>query len=178
METRVKEESLDEESLIHDEIDELFDHIKNKGLEVKKRFVEKLKEVAFPYDTELNDPPMKRRRGRPKKDSTTRDPSAWEYIDKKFQAGRGRGRSRPPKVPKSSGPENNISNSSPKQGNKTSHSCQGKENESERTQVPSGRAFLYFNQITRFIAPFIIEWNSVKGDENYGYRPIAREIWE
>ncbi|GAA0173858.1 hypothetical protein LIER_27377 [Lithospermum erythrorhizon] len=114
METRVKEESLDEESLIHDEIDELFDHIKNKGLEVKKRFVEKLKEVAIPCDTELNEPPVKRRRGRPKKDSTTRDPSAFEYIDKKFQAGRDRGRSRPHKVPKSSGPKNNISNSSPK----------------------------------------------------------------
>ena len=61
----------------------LFDRMIQQPRNVKRRYIEELEKIVHPKWKNLKEPLVRQTKGRLKKNATKRDPSAWEYAEKK-----------------------------------------------------------------------------------------------
>ena len=128
----------------------LFDRMIQQPRNVKRRYIEELGKIVHPEWTNLKEPLVRQTKGRPKKNAMKRDPSAWEYAEKKYPGKSCKKRS-------------------------SSGSLHGRRQ--SRSISSHVRKFPFVNAVPKFVLPFINHYYNVKADGNCGYRSIAYFIY-
>lgn len=82
-------DSEEENKLLESLVDSMFQQPRN----VKRRYIEELEKMVHPERINIEEPPVRKTKGRSKKNSTKRDPLAWEYAEKKYLGKSYKGRS-------------------------------------------------------------------------------------
>ncbi|XP_012832751.1 PREDICTED: uncharacterized protein LOC105953623 [Erythranthe guttata] len=177
--SELPEYQVNREEIVDRHIDDLNCNLKKMNYTSKINAVASLHDIVYPSTSHLSEPSFVKTKGRPKNNSTKRDPSGWQYhIDeetiKSSCGSKVRQTSSDAKIPKAK--VERSTDGTPQSKMK----CRGSRiptQESAAPTIPAHEGIDFYSFVPRFMVRLIQDYVNVMADGNCGYRCVAKAVY-
>ncbi|XP_012841587.1 PREDICTED: uncharacterized protein LOC105961870 [Erythranthe guttata] len=177
--SELPEYQVNREEILDRQIDDLNCNLKKMNYTSKINAVVSLRGIVYPSTSHLSEPSFVKTKGRPKNNSTKRDPSGWQYhIDeetiKSSCGSKGRQTSSGAKIPKT---KVERSTDGTPQSKMKGRGSRIPTQESAAPTIPAHEGIDFYSFVPRFMVRLIQDYVNVMADGNCGYRCVAQAVY-
>ncbi|XP_012839274.1 PREDICTED: uncharacterized protein LOC105959681 [Erythranthe guttata] len=177
--SELPEYQVDPEEIVDRQIDDLNCNLKKMNYTSKINAVASLRGIVYPSTSHLSEPSFVKTKGRPKNNSTKRDPSGWQYhIDeetiKSSCGSKGRQTSSVAKIPKA---KVERSTDGTPQSKMKGRGSRIPTQESAAPTIPAHEGIDFYSFVPRFMVRLIKDYVNVMADGNCGYQCVAQAVY-
>ncbi|XP_012858121.1 PREDICTED: uncharacterized protein LOC105977367 [Erythranthe guttata] len=177
--SELPEYQVNREEIVDRQIDDLNCNLKKMNYTSKINAVASLRGIVYPSTSHLSEPSFVKTKGRPKNNSTKRDPSGWQYhIDeetiKSSCGSKGRQTSSGAKIPKT---KVERSTDGTPQSKMKGRGSRIPTQESAAPTIPAHEGIDFYSFVPRFMVRLIQDYVNVMADGNCGYRCVAQAVY-
>ncbi|XP_012846328.1 PREDICTED: uncharacterized protein LOC105966310 [Erythranthe guttata] len=177
--SELPEYQVNREEIVDRQIDDLNCNLKKMNYTSKINAVASLRGIVYPSISHLSEPSFVKTKGRPKNNSTKRDPSGWQYhIDdetiKSSCGSKGRQTSSGAKIPKT---KVERSTDGTPQSKMKGRGSRIPTQESAAPTIPAHEGIDFYSFVPRFMVRLIQDYVNTMADGNCGYRCVAQAVY-